>query len=146
MPPAALSNPEARMRIPAHNQLDLTILCCGVALASACASAGSPDLGPRTMGFATVITEQEIVDSRATNAYDVVARSHPLFLLSKVDLNPLMEREVWLNGVRLGGINELHLIPVNSIREIRFVRAIDNVASGVGHPGGAILVFSKVGR
>lgn len=134
------------MKVPARNQFNLTILCCGVALASACASAGSPDLGPRTTGFATVISEAELLESRATTAYDAIARSHPLFLISTVDLNPTMEREVWLNGVRLGGINELRLIPANSIREIRFVRAIDNVASGIGHPGGAILVFSKAGR
>jgi hypothetical protein len=91
------------------------------------------------------MTESEIVESQATTAYDAIARRHPLFLVSKVDLAPTAEREVYLNGMRLGGVNELRLIPAKEIKEIRFVRAIDG-AFGVGRSGGAILVISKAGR
>jgi hypothetical protein len=69
-----------------------------------------------------------------------------MFLVSKVDLAPNAEREVYLNGIRLGGVNELRLIPAREVKEIRFVRAIDGVAFGVGRSGGAILVISKQGR
>ena len=69
-----------------------------------------------------------------------------MYLLSNVDLSPTAPREVWLNGVRIGGINELRLIPAKEIKEIRFVRAIDRAAFGVGRSGGAILVISKSGR
>jgi len=92
------------------------------------------------------MTEAEIADSHATTAYDAVDRKHPLFLMSKVDLAPAAEREVYLNGVRLGGISELRLIPARDVKEIRFVRAIDGGAYGVGRSGGAILVISKSGR
>jgi hypothetical protein len=51
-----------------------------------------------------------------------------------------------LNGVRLGGLNELRLIPAKEVKEIRFVRAIDGGAYGVGRSGGAILIISKSGR
>jgi hypothetical protein len=66
--------------------------------------------------------------------------------MSKIDVAPLAEREVYLNGTRIGGIGELRGIPASSVREIRFVRALDAAASGIGRPGGAILVISKAGR
>jgi hypothetical protein len=91
------------------------------------------------------MTQAEIVGSRATTAYDAIERSHPVFLTSRIDLAPLAEREVYLNGIRLGGIGELRGIPASSVQEIRFVRAIDAGASGIGRPGGAILVISKGG-
>jgi hypothetical protein len=47
---------------------------------------------------------------------------------------------------KLGGLNELRLIPAKEVKEIRFVRAIDGVAFGVGRSGGAILIISKPGR
>jgi hypothetical protein len=92
------------------------------------------------------MTQSEIFESRATTAYDAIARKRPMFLVSKVDLAPNAEREVYLNGVRLGGLNELRLIPAKEVKEIRFVRAIDGGAYGVGRSGGAILIISKSGR
>ncbi len=123
----------------------LAFLLGGMALLTACANSSQPTLGPRPAA-GTFITEAEIASSHATTAYQAIELSHPAFLLSKIDLGPLTEREVYLNGMRLGGINELRGIPASSVREIRFVRAIDAGASGIAGPGGAILVFSKAGR
>jgi len=92
------------------------------------------------------MTEAEIANTHANTAYDAIQLSHPLFLISRIDLAPLSEREVYLNGIRLGGIGELRGIPANSVREIRFVRALDAGVSGIGHASGAILVISKAGR
>jgi hypothetical protein len=138
--------PEVNMTAHAHRRpAQLAFLLGGLALLSACANSGQPTLTSRPAA-ATFITEAEIASSHATTAYQAIELSHPVFLLSAVDLGPLREREVYLNGMRLGGINELRGIPASSVREIRFVRAIDAGASGMVRPGGAILVFSKAGR
>lgn len=126
----------------------LAFLLGGIAVLTACVNTGQPGLGPRLSrsAAATVMTEAEIAGSHATTAYDAIQLSRPLFLMSRVDLAPLAERVVYLNGFRLGGIGELRGIPASSVREIRFVRALDAGASGIGRPGGAILVISKAGR
>lgn len=118
----------------------------GMALLTACASQRVLDTGVAPAGALAVITETDIANSRATTAYEAVERARPMYLVSKVDLAPSAEREVYLNGVRLGGLSELRLIPAREVKEIRFVRAIDGGAYGVGRSGGAILVISKAGR
>jgi hypothetical protein len=133
------------MRVRAPRPAYLT-LCFAIAGIVACASQPGPDTGPAPSSAPGVMTESEIAESRATTAYDAIARKHPLFLASKVDLAPNAEREVYLNGVRLGGVDELRSIPAKEVKEIRFVRAIDGGAYGVGRSGGAILVISKAGR
>jgi hypothetical protein len=89
------------------------------------------------------MTESEIVGSRASTVYEAIELSHPLFLISKTDLSPLAERQVYLNGVLLGGIGELRGIPASSVREIRFLRAVDVATAGIGGSSGAILIISK---
>jgi len=136
------------MRVRANSPAQLTLLCCAMAVLTACVNAGPPNLGagPASPADAAVMTAAEIADSHAPTAYDAIQRSHPLFLMSRVDLAPMAEREVYLNGLRLGGVGELRSIPASSVREIRFVRALDGAAFGIGRPGGAILVISKSGR
>jgi hypothetical protein len=92
------------------------------------------------------LRQDEIARSHANSAYEAVQLARPVFLMSGVDLAPLAQRQVYLNGMRLGGIDELRAIPASSVLEIRFVRAIDASGSGIGQQGGAILVVSKVGR
>jgi hypothetical protein len=115
-------------------------------LLTACASQSRRDFTPVPSTALGVITADQITSSRGMTAYDVVDRVRPMYLVSKLDLAPMAEREVYLNGVRLGGIEQLRLIPAREVGEIRFVRAIDGGAFGVGRSGGAILVTSKVGR
>ena len=114
---------------------------------TACATAGGSDPRPAhsAFGAANVLTRTDIHTSGAATAYEALERLRPVFLISKVDLAPLREREVFLNGVRLGGIAELRLIPASAVQEIRFVRAIDGGGTGSGR-GAAILVISKAGR
>lgn len=126
----------------------LLFLLGGMALLTACVTSRQPSLGPRQFSSAApdVMTEAEIAGSHASTVYEAIQLSHPLFLMSRIDVGPLAQREVYLNGMRLGGIGELRGIPASSVREIRFVRALDAAASGIGRPGGAILVISKAGR
>lgn len=113
------------------------------------------------------MTEAEISGTHAKTAFEAIQRSHPLYLMSSVNVVPLTQRtycydarrstpeetdwanrrfpDVYLNGVCLGGIRELRLIPASSIQEIRFVRDVDLTASVAG-PGGMILVITKPRR
>ena len=130
-----------------HRTEALAALFYSMALVSGCAAQNraEPSLSPRA-GALAAITEEDIVKSHATTALEAVERLNPMYLTSKVDLAPTAEREVYLNGIRLGGVNELRWIPAREVKEIRFVRAIDGSAYGVGRSGGAILVISKAGR
>jgi hypothetical protein len=139
------SNPGGTMRVHDHRPTYLAV-CSALAFLAACAQQPAPRLEFAPSSSLDVMTQAEIADSHATTAYDALERKHPQFLLSKVDLAPTAVREVYLNGVRLGGISELRLIPAQEVKEIRFVRAIDGGAYGVGRSGGAILVISKSGR
>ena len=123
------------------------ILLGGMVLLAACVNSSSPSTRPKPLSSATTgfMTQDEIVRSHASNAYEAIQLVRPVFLVSRADLAPLAEREVYLDGMLLGGINELRRIPASSVREIRFVRALD-VGSGMGRLGGAILVITKVGR
>jgi hypothetical protein len=123
-------------------------LFCGVVLLAGCVSAGTqePWTGPPGAVDREVVTEAEIANSHAITAYQAVERLRPRFLLSQVDLGPTAARQVYLNGIALGGVNELRAIQASAVREIRFVRSIDSPAFGTGHSGAVILVVSKQGR
>lgn len=114
---------------------------------TACATAGGSDPRPThsTFSAASLLTRTDIYASGAATAYEALERLRPVFLISKIDLAPLSEREVYLNGIHVGGIAELRLIPANAVQEIRFVRAMEGGGTGSGR-GGAILVISKAGR
>ena len=125
----------------------LVALFYSMAVLGGCAAQNHAEVNvsPRP-GALAAITEEDIVKSHATTALEAVEKLNPMYLTSKLDLAPIAEREVYLNGVRLGGVNELRWIPAREVKEIRFVRAIDGGAYGVGRSGGAILVISKTGR
>jgi hypothetical protein len=144
----AAVDPEASMRTHTpHRPARRALLLGGMALLTACVTSSPPSTRPRPWGAATtaVITQDEIVHTRANSAYEAIQLSRPVFLMSRVDLAPLTEREVYLDGMLLGGIDQLRRIAASSVREIRFVRA-QEVGSGMGRLGGAILVTTKVGR
>lgn len=117
-----------------------------MAVLTACAAQGRRDLTPAPPRALDVISEADIARSNGTNAYEVVERVRPMYLASKLDLAPTAQREVYLNGIKLGGIGQLRWIPAREVKEIRFVRAIDGGVYGVDRSAGAILVISKGGR
>lgn len=131
------------MKVPFTN---LAAAIYSMAILTACATQGGRDFSVAPSSALGVITEADVASSHGTTVYEVIERSRPIYLLSKVDLAPDADREVYLNGIRLGGVGELRLIPAKDVKEIRFVRAIDMSAYGVGRSAGAILVFSKAGR
>ncbi len=144
------------------------VICGAMAALTACTTARLLEQGTRPLSPAAnaIMTEGEIADSHANTAYEAIQLSHPLYLMSSINVAPLTARvfcydgkrtseetdwknrrfpDVYLNGVCLGGIRELRGIPASSVQEIRFVRAVDSGAFGVG-PGGMILVTTKARR
>jgi hypothetical protein len=124
----------------------LAALLYSMAVLTACAPQGRRDFTPPRSTALDVISENDIATSRGTNALEVVERVRPMYLASNLDLAPTAQRQVYLNGIKLGSVGELRWIPASEVKEIRFVRAIDGGAYGVGGSGGAILVRSKSGR
>jgi hypothetical protein len=147
----------------------LTLLCGGMAALAACTNAAPPELGTRPLARASaaVMNEDEIADSHAGTAYEAIQLSHPIYLMSSITVAPLTQRDVchgikrtraetdwknrqfpdvYVNGICLGGIEELRGIPASAVREIRFVRADNAGAFGIGRPGGVILITTKEWR
>lgn len=113
----------------------------------ACAPMNPPEFGPfvGSRGDANTIVEDQVRASGARSAYDVIARIHPRFLSSQVELGGANQRDVYLDGVPLSGIEELRTIPASAVKEIHFIRAIDGGGSG-REVGAAIWVVSKARR
>ncbi len=118
----------------------------GIAALTACAGQTHREVAPAPATALGVIGEEDIARSHGMTVYEVINRVRPMYLLSQLDMAPTEAREVYLNGVRLGGVDQLRLIPASEVKEIRFVRATDGGAYGVSRSGGAIVVISKVGR
>ena len=119
------------------------VLCPIVFLALACAThsshrSGQPDVN--------LITLEQITASEAVTAYEAIQRVRPHFLTSRIDLSPQAERRVYLDGARIGGIDQLRAIPAMTVREIRFVRSVEGGGGGTDTSGAAIIVLSKNGR
>jgi hypothetical protein len=112
---------------------------------TACAAAG-PSSRPRiaTVGR-DVLTAAEIVASRVTDVYQAVSQLRPEFLRKRpVIQTPLISGvsvQVYLDDMQFGGVESLRSIPLDRVRTIRYVGAIDaDLRWGGSHPAGVILV------
>lgn len=131
------------MKVPSQHR---AVLFYSMAVLTACTAQGRTNVAPAPASPLDVITDVAVANLNVATAYEVVERARPMYLMSSIDLAPTAERQVYYNGIRVGGVGELRRIPANEIKEIRFVRAIDGAAYGIGSSGGAILVISKSGR
>ena len=82
------------------------------------------------------------------SAYDVVLRLRPQFLNARAvsfSPDPYAGRPVvYLDGIRLGGIEELRTISASMVGEMRFLTPVaGNEAFGRYHPGGVIAIRSR---
>jgi len=128
--------------------------------AGACATTGGAG-GPSTKASSTRITKPEITASSASSAYDVVSQLHPDWLRpSKSNLTGVLGSTqsgstgvrqplvlVYLDGVRLGGIDQLRSLSAASIMSIEFVDSnrVSTVLRDIGTttPDAAIMVSTK---
>jgi hypothetical protein len=88
-----------------------------------------------------VITEAEIAATRYQNAMDVIQNLRPAMMRTRPGGGPVM---FYLDEVKMVDLTSLSTVPVNRIREIRYISAQDATTRwGTGHASGVILVTTK---
>jgi hypothetical protein len=132
------------MLFSARTGLQYAAPVVAVVLLSSCAPAGSRlSLTPQT-SF-TQFTESQIESVSPITAYDAVLRLRP------IALSPAGGRAFWptvyLDGLRMGGIEELNRIAAIDIIRIQFLTPLEATArfGPNGRDGGAILLTSRAG-
>jgi hypothetical protein len=122
-----------------------------IALAVGCASSGVPTSGKNQ----NVITAEEISQTSATSAYELIQHLRPNYLRTRgaVHGSPsadgtnhleAVDIVVYLNEARFGGTEQLRQIAFTDIREIRYYSASEATTKwGTGHSAGAIQVVTR---
>jgi len=118
---------------------------------TACASSGGGASAAKQNP--SVISMEEIVESSASNAYEVIQRLRPNFLRTRGAVHgtpgaanavEMVDLVVYLNENRLGGSDQLRQIATGDIKEIRYFNSSEATTKwGTGHSAGAIQVVSR---
>ena len=122
----------------------LLVLLAGLTLA-ACSGNRSSDSPTRQRDL---ISAEEIAALNVATAFDVVRQLRPEFLRTRGTMS-LREAGgeyavVYMNGMRLGGPDQLHQIRASDVHTIRYIGASDATTRwGTGHTGGVIEVTVK---
>ncbi|MBV9772981.1 MAG: hypothetical protein JO040_03485 [Gemmatimonadetes bacterium] len=122
------------------------ILC--LFLLSACAS-GAPRSSGEQRYDARVITADEVSESPARNAFELVQLLRPAWLQKKgaYSFGDDGDIVVYLDDVRMGGPDALRQIEVSALTGVRFLDAVSAQARfGLSHAHGAIQVISRRSR
>ena len=123
-------------------------LVIALALAAA-AGCSHPRLGPGDVYNSQVITEDEIVASRAANAYEVIHKLRANFLtnrgetsFNRTQSNPYPT--VYLDDQEFGPISSLSSIPAAQITQIRMYRVSEaNAKYGTHNVSGVIAITTR---
>ena len=114
------------------------------------ASAVACTLRPTGSGNAntSIITRQEIEQSRATNAYDVISRLRGRYLNSRgknsIHLDPQTYPVVFLNDQEYGTLSVLRNISSDGIEQIRYYTGPEAVTRfGAQYGAGVIQLVSR---
>lgn len=114
-----------------------------VAAAAGCASGAgnsSTDGSPRVHRSSSVITEEEIASSSATNAYEAIEKLHPEFLRSSGATTSGSDSglpDVYVGTVRYGDPSTLRNIVASNVHEIHFYRGAEAATKyGMQNPNG----------
>jgi hypothetical protein len=112
-------------------------------LGAACASGGGGGGG----GASNAITREMIDNPSNQNAYTIVQRYRPRWLSPRTQgtiTNPEPSfPQVYVDEVRFGPIDTLYRIDGTQIERIEFMSGLDATTRyGVGHDGGAIMVWT----
>jgi hypothetical protein len=114
----------------------LTVL---LLLSSACAANQQSESVPR--GDRNVLTQQELLDQHFSNAYEAVEALRSQWLTARGPDSFKTPSQVWVyqDNVKLGDVQSLRGVAINSILSIRRLNANEATARwGVGHAAGAI--------
>lgn len=102
-------------------------------------------------GSASIATdalfEDEIGRANVMTASEAVARLRPGMLRRRPGIHGDRGADVYLDGLLVGGAEQLDAIPAAHVHEIRFLRSLDAPAL-YRHvaPSGIILITTKLGR
>lgn len=113
---------------------------------TSCATASQS--GERRSESRNRLSHQELVDTSELTLYDAIQRLRPLWLRTRgaVSARGAAPVVVYVDNVRIGYVNNLHNIPVESVQAVSFVSASDATTRwGLGVSGGVILVISRSG-
>ena len=111
-------------------------------------SAMTPSTRPLKSVRREVITASEIVAARVTDVYQAVAQLRPEFFSRSRNFEPMAPGRqgpiaVYLNETPIGGEESLRTIPLEEVRQIRFMtRTQAEFRWGRSHPRGAIVVMT----
>ncbi|MFL5608285.1 MAG: hypothetical protein ACJ8AD_17665 [Gemmatimonadaceae bacterium] len=108
-------------------------------LSSACAANQPSESAPR--GDRNVLTQQELLDQHFSNAYEAVEALRSQWLTARGPDSFKTPSQVWVyqDNVKLGDVQTLRGVAVNSILSIRRLNANEATARwGVGNSAGAI--------
>lgn len=106
---------------------------------TACASTG----GTQSGGTPDVITSEELRSAEGvSNLYQAVQRLRPRFLRGRIGSRSFRGTDgvvVYFEGVRLGGVQELRRIAIDSVAEVRYLGAQDATTKyGTNHGAGVL--------
>ena len=129
-------------------KIRIVLSAAALLVLGACNPAGVNWTEPRTAGpFNSVISQEEIMATGATNLYDVVVRLRPMWLRGRGVQNFGGQTGmilVYQDHVRMGEVSALRDMPPNYVVSLRFLDAASAAAlPGIGPReivGGAIVV------
>lgn len=106
--------------------------------------------GARYRG-SNVITSEEVRETSANDAYDVVQLLRPMWLRPRAA--PSLTNasggfaRIYVDNVPLaGGTRELRTVPAGDIHEVQYISPADATTRfGTGHAGGVIMVLTRSG-
>jgi hypothetical protein len=124
-------------------------VCALAAVLAACGGNPPGHTPPVVRGGARLINESEVQVSTAATAYDLIQQLRPRWLVvasGPTTLGREPEIMVYVNEMKMGGLQNLYDIDVNAIRRVAFMDANEATARfGINHSHGAIMVSLKVG-
>ncbi len=126
-----------------HARLFVLLLAVPVLMTS-CA-AGTQSAGERPRSSQYVLTSEDLASTNELTAYDAIQRLRPLWLRPRAPSArgpaPIV---VFVDNVRIGGVDYLSNLSLNDVEEIRFINPSDATTRwGTGVAGGVIEVTTK---
>ena len=115
-----------------------------LSIAGGCAGGTRPAAG--TQDDRSLITREQVVGRQFSTAYDAVRslRGNWLIARGKESLNRNVEIQVYVDGVRMGGIATLQSISTETVQYIRFFSGIEATTRwGLDHGRGACFVVTE---
>ncbi len=91
------------------------------------------------------LSQEEMLREHFTNVYDAVTSLRSAWLTVRGTDSFRQTSQIWVyyDENRLGGVDEMRSLPVNSVASLRHYNGVDaTMRWGVGHSAGAIQILS----